>query len=56
MRPKADPPEARIPEPGIRSAQARLEEPASSEGFDSIHTVTIDDQGRFQVREQGRKN
>lgn len=42
---------ARIPEVGVLGTYKLLELPAFEEGFDALHYVRIDDDGKFQVAE-----
>jgi predicted kinase len=39
----------RIPPKGVIGTHRRLEPPTSSEGFDALHTVRIDETGQFVV-------
>jgi predicted kinase len=45
------PVEERVPVPGILGAAGRLQIPSREEGFDVLHYVRIDDNGRFVVEE-----
>ncbi len=38
-----------IPVPGVIGTLKRLELPTAEEGFDELHRVRIDDEGRFQI-------
>jgi predicted kinase len=48
------PPNQVVPIPGVQAAHRNLEAPAISEGFDELHRVSIDPDGRFVVEKLAR--